>query len=126
MRASTVRLHFALLAAKGEAFSSPNMTACAISSKLRPCCFSMSLRRILKGLGVGLLICFCPPFFWQWHVTYMPNALLAKAGVASCKGRGVPTLEEEAKPERKGRRSAQAKRGRLGKPLVARDRGGAP
>jgi hypothetical protein len=33
--------------------------------------------------------------------------LLAKAGVASCKGRGVPTLEEKAKPERKGRSAAE-------------------
>lgn len=32
---------------------------------------------------------------------------LAKAGVARCKGRGIPTLGEEAKPERKGRSEAE-------------------
>jgi hypothetical protein len=32
---------------------------------------------------------------------------LAKAGVASCRGRGLPTLGEEAKPERKGRSEAE-------------------
>jgi hypothetical protein len=33
--------------------------------------------------------------------------LLAKAGVARCKGRGLPTLGEEAKPKRKGRSEAE-------------------
>jgi hypothetical protein len=32
---------------------------------------------------------------------------LAKAGVARCKGRGLPTLGEQAQPERKGRSEAE-------------------
>jgi hypothetical protein len=48
--------------------------------------------------------------FWLFRVeSRHPYAerLLAKAGVASCKGRGVPTLGEQAKPERKGRSAAE-------------------
>src|SRR5271157_3553274 len=47
--------------------------------------------------------------------------LLAKAGVASARRGGSPTLGAK----RKGRRAAQAKRGSLGR-LLARARGGAP
>ena len=83
MGACAVRLHFALLAAKGEGVFIAKHDCVRHLLKLRPCCFSRSLRRILKGLGVGLLICFCPPFFWQWHVTYMPNATWRRRGVAT-------------------------------------------
>ena len=54
--------------------------------------------------------------------------LLAKAGVARRKGRGISHPWSGAKRSGKGeaqRRSAQAKRGRLGRPLAPRD-GAAP
>ena len=56
--------------------------------------------------------------------------LLAKAGVARRKGRGIshPWRGSRRRNGKGGaqRRSAQAKRGRLGKPLAPRDRGRAP
>jgi hypothetical protein len=56
--------------------------------------------------------------------------LLAKAGVARRKGRGIShpwrgSRRRNGKGEAK-RRSAQAQRGRLGRPLAPRDRGSAP
>src|SRR5258708_18561812 len=54
--------------------------------------------------------------------------LLAKAGVASARGGGSPTLGTKRSGSGKGaakRRAAQAKRGSLGKPLAGA-RGGAP
>ena len=55
--------------------------------------------------------------------------LLAKAGVARRKGRGISHPWRGASRSGKGeakRRSAQAQRGRLGRPLAPRDRGRAP
>jgi len=56
--------------------------------------------------------------------------LLAKAGVARRNGEGyLPPLERSRRRNGKGeaqRRSAQAQRGRLGRPLAPRDRGSAP
>src|SRR5580658_7900003 len=66
--------------------------------------------------------------FGARHVTYMPNATWRRRGVATARGGGSPTLETERSGSGKGgaqRRAAQAKRGRLGKPLAGA-RGGAP
>jgi hypothetical protein len=86
------------------------------------------------GNGAGVHGCFllgCWPLHFRVETRHVhAERHLAKAGVARRKGRGLPTLEEEAERwNGKGeaqRRSAQAQRGRLGKPLAPRDRGRAP
>src|SRR5580704_4868838 len=58
----------------------------------------------------------------------MPNATWRRRGVASARGGVSPPLKRSDSESGKGeaqRRSAQAKRGRLGKPLAGA-RGGAP
>src|SRR5271169_1436162 len=69
----------------------------------------------VSSLGVG----FC--FSCRRGMYLHAERLLAKAGVASARRGGSPTLEAQ----RKGRRAAQAQRGSLGR-LLARARGGAP
>src|ERR1700692_305299 len=88
----------------------------------------------MLGLGVDVLLmlasslCLLVPLLWQWHVTYMPNATWRRRGVASARGGVSPPLKRSDSESGKGaaqRRSAQAKRGRLGKPLAGA-RGGLP
>jgi len=61
-----------------------------------------------------------PPELWSLACDIHAERLLAKAGGSKGKGRGIAHPEGTAE-----RRSAQAKRGRLGT-LLARARGGAP
>ena len=61
-----------------------------------------------SGAVHGVLLSFALAFARCMRGMYLhAERLLAKAGVASCKGRGIPTLEDEAKPERKGRSAAE-------------------
>src|ERR1700733_9769284 len=88
----------------------------------------------LLSTGVGVVMVASP---WFGCCTFRVETrhvhaerLLAKAGVASVKGRGIshPWRGSRRRNGKGGaqRRSAQAKRGRLGRPLDARDRGRAP
>ncbi len=86
------------------------------------------------GLGVLLMVA-SPCRLLLLHVRVETRHVhaerhLAKAGVASVKGRGIshPWRGSRRRNGKGGaqRRSAQAKRGRLGRPLDARDRGRAP
>ena len=91
----------------------------------------LPLLRLLRGFAdggnaaCGAHGCFLLGF-WLLHVRVETRHVhaerhLAKAGVARRKGRGLPTLGEEAErwngTGEAQRRSAQAKRGRLGTPL---------
>ena len=79
----------------------------------------------VDGGGVGCAAHGVFSFAFAFHAMrgmYLhAERLLAKAGVASARRGGSPTLAEQ----RKGRRAAQAERGSLGR-LLARAGGGAP
>ena len=77
--------------------------------------------------AVGVHGCFLLGF-WLLHVRVETRHVhaerhLAKAGVARRKGRGLPTGAKRRRPKAG---PAQAKRGRLGKPLVAARSGQSP
>src|ERR1700761_7738657 len=88
------------------------MSSCLVVGFL----LSMVLAGLLMVLSpLRLLLLFMPCV----ACTYMPNASWRRRG-SKVQGRGLPTLAVEPGRNGKGRaqrRSAQAKRGRLGKPL---------
>jgi hypothetical protein len=107
MRASTVRLYFALLAAKGEGVFIAKHDCVRHLLEAAALLFQHVAQADSERVGCGVAHLFLSSVFLAVACDIHAERLLAKAGVASCKGRGVPTLEEEAKPERKGRSAAE-------------------
>jgi hypothetical protein len=107
MRASAVRLYFALLAAKGEGVFIAKHDCVRRLLEAAALLVQHVAQADSERVGCGVAHLFLSSVFLAVACDIHAERLLAKAGVASRKGRGVPTLEEQAKPERKGRSAAE-------------------
>jgi hypothetical protein len=81
MRASTVRLYFALLAAKGEGVFIAKHDCVRHLLEAAALLFQHVAQADSERVGCGVVAhLFLSSVFLQWHVTYMPNASWRRRG----------------------------------------------